>query len=221
MYHGPHLACAGTRPRSCCRERAFLEHSSSMPLTLGGIQPQPPTRLFLPSTASTVAPPAEPLLPSLERSSASSRPGVMAAPSSPSVHISQCNGPNAFRIKGHFDATGEISCGKPVYRKRDGDYLLHFWAATEEWIIAGAADFREKTGASSSRMCVLARARDRAVFVLRSWLGRPGEFSANQRGAFPKRVAGGCRLEADHVCRGLCVRLVTSRRCDRRPCKVK
>jgi hypothetical protein len=41
--------------------------------------------------------------------------------------------------------------------------LLHFWAATEEWIIAGAADFREKTGVGSSHMCVLARARDGAV----------------------------------------------------------
>jgi hypothetical protein len=34
-------------------------------------------------------------------------------------------------------------------------------------------------------------------------------------------VAGGCRLEADHVCRGLCVRLVTFPRCVRRPCKMK
>ena len=32
------------------------------------------------------------------------------------------------------------------YRKRDGEYWLHFWSYTQEWIVAGTADFREKTG---------------------------------------------------------------------------
>ncbi len=70
----------------------------------------------------------------------------MAAAALPAVHITQCSGPNAFRIKGLFDATGEISGGKPVYRKRDGEYVLHHWSPTGEWIIAGAADFLDKTG---------------------------------------------------------------------------
>lgn len=70
----------------------------------------------------------------------------MAAAALPAVHITQCSGPNAFRIKGLFDATGEISGGKPVYRKRDGEYVLHHWSLTGEWIIAGSADFLEKTG---------------------------------------------------------------------------
>jgi hypothetical protein len=70
----------------------------------------------------------------------------MAAVALPAVHITQCSGPNAFRIKGLFDATGEISGGKPVYRKRDGEYVLHHWSLTGEWIIAGVADFADKTG---------------------------------------------------------------------------
>ncbi len=73
---------------------------------------------------------------------------VMAAPGSPAVLISQCSGANAFRIKGHFDATGEVSCGKPVYRKRDGDYYLHYWGQTSAWIVSGAADFKDRTGRS-------------------------------------------------------------------------
>ncbi len=77
---------------------------------------------------------------------AARRAGIMANCVSPTVHISQCNGPNAYRVKGFFDATGESSCGKPVYRKRDGDYLLHYSDHTAEWIISGATDFREKTG---------------------------------------------------------------------------
>jgi hypothetical protein len=56
-------------------------------------------------------------------------------------------------VKGHFDATGEISCGKPVYRKRDGDYLLHYWDPSEEWIISGGADFRDKTGVQQVQHC--------------------------------------------------------------------
>jgi hypothetical protein len=72
----------------------------------------------------------------------------MAASPSPAVHITQCSGPQAFRIKGHFDATGEISGGKPVYRKRDGDYVLHYWLRTGQWIVAGSADFRDGTGRS-------------------------------------------------------------------------
>jgi hypothetical protein len=72
----------------------------------------------------------------------------MAAPGSPTVLISQCSGTNAFRIKGHFDATGEVSCGKPVYRKRDGEYYLHFWGDTAEWMVSGGADFKDRTGRS-------------------------------------------------------------------------
>ena len=63
----------------------------------------------------------------------------------PTVHITQCNGPNAFRIKGHFVATGETSHGMPVYRKRDGDYVLHYWK-TKQWIVAGSSDFTLQTG---------------------------------------------------------------------------
>ena len=91
------------------------------------------------------------------------------ASSSCSVHISEASGPNAFKIKGHFDSTGEISCGKPVcvtsslsytrhvarsdlmqstgrYRKRDGEYWLHYWGYTQAWIVAGTADFKDQTG---------------------------------------------------------------------------
>ena len=93
---------------------------------------------------------------------------IMAACSC-SVHISEASGPNAFKIKGHFDSTGEISCGKPVcvtsslshtrhvvrsdlmqstgrYRKRDGEYWLHYWGYTQAWIVAGTTDFKDQTG---------------------------------------------------------------------------
>ena len=71
---------------------------------------------------------------------------IMTASPSPAIHITQCSGPHAFRIKGHFDASGEISCDKPVYRKREGDYVLHYWRDTSQWIVAGTADFRDGTG---------------------------------------------------------------------------
>ena len=68
------------------------------------------------------------------------------AESLPTVHITQCNGPNAYRIKGHFVATGDTSGGMPVYRKRDGDYVLHYWIHTSQWIVAGSSDFTLQTG---------------------------------------------------------------------------
>lgn len=44
------------------------------------------------------------------------------------------------QVNGVFDPTGELSGGRPVYRKRgNGEVFIHFWLETKKWIVAKAS----------------------------------------------------------------------------------
>ena len=55
---------------------------------------------------------------------------------SPCIHISGTTGTNAQHVNGIYDQTDEISCGQPVYIKRDdATKCIHFWDKTGHWIV--------------------------------------------------------------------------------------
>jgi len=55
---------------------------------------------------------------------------------SPCIHISGTTGTNAQHVNGIYDQTDEISCGQPVYIKRDdATKCIHFWAENGRWFI--------------------------------------------------------------------------------------
>ena len=185
--------------------------------------PQPPTRQFLPSTASTVAVLFRPLNPFCLLCSFPLPPAALAL--WPLHRRHQCTSANAMaptllRSRATSMPLEKSAAASLCIESATATICCTFGPPPRSGSLQ-ALQTSEKKQVSAPRICACSRAHVTVLFVLRSWLGRPGEFSAHQRGAFPKRVAGGCRPEADHVCRGLCVRLVTFPRCVRRPCKMK
>ena len=52
------------------------------------------------------------------------------------IHISGATGGKASLVNGIYDQTDEISCGQPVYIKRnDATMCIHFWDKTGHWIV--------------------------------------------------------------------------------------
>jgi hypothetical protein len=59
----------------------------------------------------------------------------------PCIYISGATGPNDKSVNGIYDQTDEISCGQPVYIKRDdATKCIHFWEAKCFWMIATKLD---------------------------------------------------------------------------------
>ena len=68
-------------------------------------------------------------------------------PSLPCVHMSGATGSSEKLVNGTFDEVEEMSCGQPVYVKRnDPDTCIHYWKATGAWILAKMENMGKSNG---------------------------------------------------------------------------